>query len=204
MMQRKVNCGSTGHGYQNCESSFSAYLLKNAMQLMKLWCHSRENLIYMSTCLQNLTNGVAGQSGFLYDFDVCQGAENPDKEKSEVGVTEEVENDINTSGRKKINGRGSMDFRVNQDNIIARWYNNKAVNLISSFFTGIANPKHNGQPLLKHITSPWKVLISLTAVCTLLVQLQILKMVHVHLALQWQSSVHGTSTEETRRSWSPR
>lgn len=34
--------------------------------------------------------GDSGQSGFLYDFDVCQGAENPDKEKSKVGVTEEV------------------------------------------------------------------------------------------------------------------
>lgn len=34
--------------------------------------------------------GRAGQSGFLYDFDVCQGAQNPDREKSEVGVTGEV------------------------------------------------------------------------------------------------------------------
>lgn len=31
-----------------------------------------------------------GKSGFLYDFDVCQGAQNPDREKSEVGVTGEV------------------------------------------------------------------------------------------------------------------
>lgn len=34
--------------------------------------------------------GRAGQSGFLYDFDVCQGAEHQDREKSEVGVTGEV------------------------------------------------------------------------------------------------------------------
>lgn len=34
--------------------------------------------------------GRAGQSGFLYYFDVCQGAQNPDREKSEVGVTGEV------------------------------------------------------------------------------------------------------------------
>ena len=34
----------------------------------------------------------------------------------------------------KKNGRGSLDFRVNQDNtIIVRWYDNKAVNLLSSF-----------------------------------------------------------------------
>ncbi|XP_028658930.2 piggyBac transposable element-derived protein 3-like [Erpetoichthys calabaricus] len=32
----------------------------------------------------------AGQSGFLYDFAVCQGAENPDKEKSDVGVSGDV------------------------------------------------------------------------------------------------------------------
>ncbi|TRZ01840.1 hypothetical protein DNTS_004280 [Danionella cerebrum] len=34
----------------------------------------------------------------------------------------------------KTKGRGSLDFRVNQeDNIIVRWYDNKAVNLLSSF-----------------------------------------------------------------------
>ncbi|XP_039666277.1 piggyBac transposable element-derived protein 3 [Perca fluviatilis] len=126
--------------------------------------------------------GRAGQSGFLYDFDVCQGAENPDREKSDVGVTGEVvlkmtstlpagknhkvfadnyftsvplvqhlkERGIHYIGTVRMNrvrdctmmdekelkkkGRGSMDFRVNQDNnIIVRWYENKAVNLISSF-----------------------------------------------------------------------
>lgn len=34
--------------------------------------------------------GRAGQSGFLYDFDICQDAANPDKEKSDVGVTGDV------------------------------------------------------------------------------------------------------------------
>ncbi|XP_065820319.1 piggyBac transposable element-derived protein 3-like [Labrus bergylta] len=126
--------------------------------------------------------GRAGQSGFLYDFDICQGAENPDREKSEVGVTGEVvlkmtstlpagknhkvfagnyftsvplvqhlkERGIHYVGtirmnrmkhctmmdekELKKNGRGSMDFRVNQENnIVVRWYDNKAVNLISSF-----------------------------------------------------------------------
>ena len=34
----------------------------------------------------------------------------------------------------KTKGRGSLDFRVNQEeNIIVRWYDNKAVNLLSSF-----------------------------------------------------------------------
>lgn len=33
----------------------------------------------------------------------------------------------------KKKGRGSLDFRANQDdNIIVRWYDNKAVNLLSS------------------------------------------------------------------------
>uniref|UniRef100_A0A3Q3LI23 PiggyBac transposable element-derived protein domain-containing protein n=1 Tax=Labrus bergylta TaxID=56723 RepID=A0A3Q3LI23_9LABR len=128
--------------------------------------------------------GRAGQSGFLYDFDICQGAENPDREKSEVGVTGEAvlkmtstlpagknhkvfadnyftsvplvqhlkERGIHYVGtirmnrmkhctmdekELKKNGRGSMDFRVNQENnIVVRWYDNKAVNLIS-FFVGI-------------------------------------------------------------------
>lgn len=38
-----------------------------------------------------------------------------------------------------------MDFRVNQENnIIVRWYNNKAVNLISSFvgIEPVGNVKH--------------------------------------------------------------
>ena len=34
--------------------------------------------------------GRAEQSGFLYDFDVCQGAANPDRERSEVGVSGDV------------------------------------------------------------------------------------------------------------------
>lgn len=31
--------------------------------------------------------GLAGQSGFLYDFDVCQGPADPEKERSDVGVS---------------------------------------------------------------------------------------------------------------------
>lgn len=41
----KINCGYSGPGYKKCKNNFSAYLLKNVMQSMKLWCHSRENLI---------------------------------------------------------------------------------------------------------------------------------------------------------------
>ena len=33
----------------------------------------------------------------------------------------------------KTKGRGSLDFRVNQEENIVRWYDNKAVNLLSSF-----------------------------------------------------------------------
>uniref|UniRef100_A0A8C6UI16 PiggyBac transposable element-derived protein domain-containing protein n=1 Tax=Neogobius melanostomus TaxID=47308 RepID=A0A8C6UI16_9GOBI len=126
--------------------------------------------------------GRAGQSGYLYDFDVCQGRENPDKEKSDVGATGDVvlkmtstlpagknhkvfadnfftsvplvehlkQRGIYYIGTVRMNrvkncrlidekelktkGRGSLDFRVNQeDNIIVRWYDNKAVNLLSSF-----------------------------------------------------------------------
>lgn len=126
--------------------------------------------------------GRAGQSGYLYDFDVCQGGENPDKEKSDVGATGDVvlkmtstlpagknhkvfadncftsaplvehlkQRGIYYIGTVRMNrmkncqlmderelktkGRGSLDFRVNQeDNIIVRWYDNKAVNLLSSF-----------------------------------------------------------------------
>uniref|UniRef100_A0A8P4FX73 PiggyBac transposable element-derived protein domain-containing protein n=1 Tax=Dicentrarchus labrax TaxID=13489 RepID=A0A8P4FX73_DICLA len=126
--------------------------------------------------------GRAGQSGFLYDFDICQGAENPDQVKSDVGATGHVvlkltstlpagknhkvfadnyftsvplvehlkERGIYYIGTVRMNrvkdcdmmdekemkkkGRGTLDFRVNQDNaIIVRWYDNKAVNLLSSF-----------------------------------------------------------------------
>lgn len=126
--------------------------------------------------------GRAGQSGYLYDFDVCQGPENPDKERSDVGVTGDVvlkmtstlpagrnhkvfadnyftsvllvnhlkERGIHYIGTVRMNrvqdcnmmdekelkkkGRGSMDFRVNQENIIiVRWFDNKAVNLLSSY-----------------------------------------------------------------------
>ncbi|XP_036963569.1 piggyBac transposable element-derived protein 3-like [Acanthopagrus latus] len=34
--------------------------------------------------------GRAGQSGFLYDFDICQGPADPKKEKSDVGVSGDV------------------------------------------------------------------------------------------------------------------
>ncbi|KAJ4946271.1 hypothetical protein JOQ06_023939 [Pogonophryne albipinna] len=126
--------------------------------------------------------GRAGQSGYLYDFDVCQGPENPDKERSDVGVTGDVvlkmtstlpagrnhkvfadnyftsvllvdhlkERGIHYIGTVRMNrvkdcnmmdekelkkqGRGSMDFRVNQENIIiVRWFDSKAVNLLSSY-----------------------------------------------------------------------
>lgn len=34
--------------------------------------------------------GCAGQSGFLDDFDICQGAENPDQANSDVGATGKI------------------------------------------------------------------------------------------------------------------
>lgn len=124
--------------------------------------------------------GRIGQSGYLYDFDVCQGGENSDKEKSDVagdvvlkmtstlppGRNHKVFADdfftsvplvehlkqrgiyyIGTVRRNRVKncqlmderelrtkGRGSLDFRVNQENtIIVRWCNSKAVNLLSSF-----------------------------------------------------------------------
>uniref|UniRef100_A0A3Q3EL87 PiggyBac transposable element-derived protein domain-containing protein n=1 Tax=Labrus bergylta TaxID=56723 RepID=A0A3Q3EL87_9LABR len=141
--------------------------------------------------------GRAGQSGFLYDFDICQGAENPDREKSEVGVTGEAvlkmtstlpagknhkvfadnyftsvplvqhlkERGIHYVGtirmnrmkhctmmdekELKKNGRGSMDFRVNQEN-------NKAVNLISSFvgIEPVGNVKRWDRKSKTHIMVP--------------------------------------------------
>lgn len=149
--------------------------------------------------------GRAGQSGFLYDFDVCQGAEHQDREKSEVGVTGEVvlkmtstlpagknhkvfadnyftsvllvqrlkEREIHYIGTIRMNrmanctmmderemkkhGRGSMDFRVNQDNnIIVRWFDNKAVNLISSFvgIEPVGNVKRWDRKSKTHIMVP--------------------------------------------------
>lgn len=126
--------------------------------------------------------GRAGKSGYLYDFDVCQGGENPNEEKSDVGATGDVvlkmtstlpagknhkvfadnfftsvplverlkQRGIYCIGTVQMNrvkncklldeeelktkGRGSLDFRVNQENnIIVRWYDSKAVNLLSSF-----------------------------------------------------------------------
>ena len=35
---------------------FFVYVLKNVMQLMKLWCHSRGNPIHVSICQQKLIN----------------------------------------------------------------------------------------------------------------------------------------------------
>uniref|UniRef100_A0A3Q3E559 PiggyBac transposable element-derived protein domain-containing protein n=1 Tax=Labrus bergylta TaxID=56723 RepID=A0A3Q3E559_9LABR len=149
--------------------------------------------------------GRAGQSGFLYDFDICQGAENPDREKSEVGVTGEAvlkmtstlpagknhkvfadnyftsvplvqhlkERGIHYVGtirmnrmkhctmmdekELKKNGRGSMNFRVNQENnIVVRWYDNKAVNLISSFVgtEPVGNVKRWDRKSKTHIMVP--------------------------------------------------
>uniref|UniRef100_A0A087XB13 PiggyBac transposable element-derived protein domain-containing protein n=1 Tax=Poecilia formosa TaxID=48698 RepID=A0A087XB13_POEFO len=120
--------------------------------------------------------GRGGQSGYLYDFDVCQGGGNLGQEKSDVGATGDVvlkmtstlpagknhkvfadnffthlkQRGIYYIGTVRMNrvkncqlmdekelkkkGRGSLDFRVNQENdIIVRWYENKAVNLLSSF-----------------------------------------------------------------------
>ncbi len=126
--------------------------------------------------------GRAGQSGFLYDLDVCQGPADPEKERSHVGVSGDVvlkltstlpagkkhevfadnyftsllllehlrERGIYFLGTIRMNrvrdcqmteekdlkkqGRGSMDYRVNQNNvIIVRWCDSKAVNLVSSF-----------------------------------------------------------------------
>ncbi|XP_049460947.1 piggyBac transposable element-derived protein 3-like [Epinephelus fuscoguttatus] len=134
--------------------------------------------------------GRAGQSGFLYDFDVCQGAADPDKERSEVGVSGDVvlkststlpagknhkvfadnyftslpllehlwQRGIYYLGTIRMNrvpncsmkdekdlrkqGRGSMDYRVNQNNVIVvRWCDNKPVNLVSSF-VGITPQDH--------------------------------------------------------------
>uniref|UniRef100_A0A3B4UI05 PiggyBac transposable element-derived protein domain-containing protein n=1 Tax=Seriola dumerili TaxID=41447 RepID=A0A3B4UI05_SERDU len=132
----------------------------------------------------------AGQSGFLYDFDVCQGAENPDKEKSDVGVTGDVVlkmtstlptgknhkvfadnyftsvpllehlngRGIHYIGTVRMNrGRGSWDFRVNQDNnIIVRWCDNKAVNLLSSFIgiEPVGNVKRWDRKSKTHIMVP--------------------------------------------------
>ncbi|CAL9686005.1 unnamed protein product [Knipowitschia caucasica] len=126
--------------------------------------------------------GRAGQSGYLYDFDVCQGAVDPHKVKSDVGASGDVvlkmtstlpagknhkvfadnyftsvplvehlkERGIYYIGTVRMNrvrncnmmdekvlkekGRGSLDARVNQDNIIiVRWNDNKPVNLLSSY-----------------------------------------------------------------------
>ncbi|XP_061759480.1 piggyBac transposable element-derived protein 2-like [Nerophis ophidion] len=126
--------------------------------------------------------GRVGLSGFLYDFDVRQGEENPDQEKSDVDAavdvvlkmtstlpanknhkvfadkyftsvqlvehlqqrgiyfigtvrTSRVKNCILVDEKElKAKGRGSLDFSVNQeDHIIVRWYDNKPVDLLSSF-----------------------------------------------------------------------
>uniref|UniRef100_A0A3Q3E1X0 PiggyBac transposable element-derived protein domain-containing protein n=1 Tax=Labrus bergylta TaxID=56723 RepID=A0A3Q3E1X0_9LABR len=135
--------------------------------------------------------GRAGQSGFLYDFDICQGAENPDREKSEVGVTGEAvlkmtstlpagknhkvfadnyftsvplvqhlkERGIHYVGTIRMNRmkHWSMNFRVNQENnIVVRWYDNKAVNLISSFVgtEPVGNVKRWDRKSKTHIMVP--------------------------------------------------
>lgn len=196
--------------------------------------------------------GRAGQSGFLYDFDACQGAANPDREKSEVGVTGEVVlkmtstlpvgknhevfadnyftsvplvqhlkergihyigtirmnrmKDCTMMGEKEMkkNGRGSMDLRVNQDNnIFVRWYDNKAVNLISSFvgIEPVGNVERWHRKSKTPIMGPRPAIVEtynkfmggvdlLDAVCTLQVQLQIPKMVHVHLVAHCYSGSH--------------
>lgn len=127
-------------------------------------------------------SGRAGQSGFLYDFDICQGPADSNKEKSDVGVSGDVVLQLTSSlpaGKNykaftdnyftslpllehlrergiyyvgtirmkrahncpmmeekdlKKQGRGSMDHRVNQNGIIiARWYDNKSIHLVSSY-----------------------------------------------------------------------
>uniref|UniRef100_A0A3B3SQF8 PiggyBac transposable element-derived protein domain-containing protein n=1 Tax=Paramormyrops kingsleyae TaxID=1676925 RepID=A0A3B3SQF8_9TELE len=147
----------------------------------------------------------AGQSGLLYDFAVFQGPENPDSEKSDVGVSRDVvmkltstlpagqnhkifadnyftsvplvehlkERGIYYLGTVRMNrvkncsmmdendlkkkGRGSWDFRVNQENtIVVRWYDNKAVNLLSSFVGAepVTNVKRWDRKSKKHIMVP--------------------------------------------------
>ncbi|MGH0123768.1 UNVERIFIED_CONTAM: hypothetical protein FKN15_076233 [Acipenser sinensis] len=57
----------------------------------------------------------------------------------------------------KKKGRGSMDFRVNQDNnIIVRWFDNKAVNLLSSFvgIEPVGNVKRWDRKSKTHIMVP--------------------------------------------------
>lgn len=62
----------------------------------------------------------------------------------------------------KKNGRGSMDFRVNQDNnIIVRLYDNKAVNLISSFVgtEPVGNVKRWDRKSKTHIMVPRRAIV---------------------------------------------
>lgn len=53
----KIKYGNLVNGYKNCKNNFFAYLLKYVMRLIKLWSHSKENLINMFISQQNLTNG---------------------------------------------------------------------------------------------------------------------------------------------------
>lgn len=132
--------------------------------------------------------GLKKKGVFLYDLDVCQGATDPDKERSEVGVSGDVlkltltiptrknhkiftdyftslpllENlwqrgiyyigtirmnrvpNCRMKGEKDLRkqGRGSMDYRVNQNNVIVvRWCDNKPINPLSSF-VGITPQDH--------------------------------------------------------------
>lgn len=115
-----------------------------------------------------VTWGRAGQSGSLYDFDVCQGGQNTDKEKSDVGATGDavlkMTSTLPAGKNHKVfadnfftKGRGSLDFRVNQeDNIIVRWFDNKAVNLLSSFvgIEPLGNAKHWARKAKTYIMVP--------------------------------------------------
>ncbi|XP_077376451.1 piggyBac transposable element-derived protein 2 [Festucalex cinctus] len=149
--------------------------------------------------------GRVGQSGFLYDFDVCQGAENADKERSDVGPAGDVVLKMTSTlprGRNhkvfagdvfttvplaerlkqrgiyfigavptnkvkscqlmdekefKSKGRGCVDFRVNQDHdVVVRWYDGKAVNLLSSFVgvEPLRNVKRWDPKAKRHVAVP--------------------------------------------------
>lgn len=92
-MLRKINLGNSGHGYKNKCKLFC---------IPSEECHTVDEIMVhfngkLQHCVFSLAKfhkwgskvwGSAGQSCFLYIFDVCQGAENPDQAKSDVGVTD--------------------------------------------------------------------------------------------------------------------
>lgn len=115
-----------------------------------------------------------------------------------------------------------MDFRVNQENIIiVRWFDNKAVNLLSSY-VGIeptGSVKRWDRKTKTHIMVPRPAIVEaynkfmggvdlldmLSALYKFSFQSRRLECTSTFggTLSQWQLSMHGTSTEETRRNWSP-